>query len=349
MRIASVASAMPKWYYSQQKIYETLCEHWQGKLEKPDVLERMHQRVGVEGRHLAYPIEEYASIDTWGDANNRWIKAATELGERAATSALERAGRTKEEIGAMITVSVTGIAAPSLDAKLSNIMDLPLDMRRTPIFGLGCVAGAAGIGQAADYVRAYPDRIAVLLSVELCSLTWQRMDLSMANMIASGLFADGSAAVVVAGDKVRADGPEILGHRSSFYRNTEHLMGWDISEEGFQIMLSAEVPDAIHKHFPHDVDSFLADHGLKRGDIGTWIMHTGGPKVLDACAEALELPREAFAPSWECLRRAGNVSSASVLLVLEDFMLNRRPAKDTYSVLAAMGPGFCSEIVLLRW
>jgi len=349
MRIASVASAMPKWYYSQQKIFETLCEHWKDKLERPDVLERLHQRVGVEGRHLAYPIDEYATIETWGDANDRWIKAAVELGERAVTTALERAGRSKDEIGAMIAVSVTGIAAPSLDARLSNVMDLPLGMRRTPIFGLGCVAGAAGIGQAADYVQAYPDRIAVLLSVELCSLTWQRMDLSVANMIASGLFADGSAAVVITGDKVKADGPEILGHRSSFYRDTEHLMGWDISEEGFQIVLSPDVPDAIHKHFPQDVDSFLADYGMKRSDIGTWIMHTGGPKVLDASSEALGLPREAFAPSWESLRNNGNMSSSSVLLVLEDYMLNLHPAPGSYSILAAMGPGFCSELVLLRW
>ena len=349
MKIASVASAMPQWYYSQQKIFETLCQHWKDKLDKPDVLERLHQRVSVERRHLAYPIDEYATIATWGDANNRWIKAAVDLGERAITGALGRAGRKKEEIGAIIIVSVTGISAPSLDAKLSNVMDLPLDMRRTPIFGLGCVAGAAGIGQAADYVRAYPDRIAVLLSVELCSLTWQRMDLSVANMIASGLFADGSAAVVVAGDRVESKGPEIIGHKSSFYRDTEHLMGWDISEEGFQIVLSPEVPDAIHKHFPHDVDSFLAEYGMKRADIGTWIMHTGGPKVLDASAEALGLPREAFAPSWDSLRNNGNMSSTSVLLVLEDYMLNRRPAAGTYSILAAMGPGFCSELVLLRW
>ena len=349
MRIASVASAMPKWYYSQQKIFETLCEHWKGKLDKPDVLERLHQRVSVEFRHLAYPIDEYASISTWGDANNRWIRAAAELGQRAITDALARANRKKEEIGAIILVSVTGISAPSLDAILSNMMDLPLDMRRTPIFGLGCVAGAAGIGQAADYVRAYPDRIAVLFSVELCSLTWQRMDLSVANMIASGLFADGSAAVVVAGDNVAAEGPEILGHQSSFYRNTEHLMGWDISEEGFQIVLSPDVPEAILKNLPRDVDTFLKRFGMTRADIGTWIMHTGGPKVLDASAEALGLPREAFAPSWDSLRNNGNMSSASVLLVLEDYMLNRRPAKGTYSILAAMGPGFCSELVLLRW
>jgi alkylresorcinol/alkylpyrone synthase len=340
---------MPQWYYTQQQIFEALCEHWKDKLDKPDVLERLHQRVGVDGRHLAYPIDEYKAIGTWGDANDRWIKAAVDLGQRAVSEALARAGRKKEDIGAMITVSVTGISAPSLDAKLSNAMDLPLAMRRTPIFGLGCVAGAAGIGQAADYVRAYPDRIAVLLSVELCSLTWQRADLSVANMIASGLFADGSAAVVIAGDDVKADGPEILGYQSSFYRNTEHLMGWDISEEGFQIVLSPDVPEAVRSNFPGDVDRFLARYGLKRNDVGSWIMHTGGPKVLDACSESLGLSREAFAPSWECLRQKGNMSSTSVLLVLEDFMLNRRPAAGTYSILAAVGPGFCSELVLLRW
>lgn len=340
---------MPQWYYTQQQIFEALCEHWKDKLDKPDVLERLHQRVGVDGRHLAYPIDEYKAIGTWGDANDRWIKAAVDLGQRAVSEALARAGRKKEDIGAMITVSVTGISAPSLDAKLSNAMDLPLAMRRTPIFGLGCVAGAAGIGQAADYVRAYPDRIAVLLSVELCSLTWQRADLSVANMIASGLFADGSAAVMIAGDDVKADGPEILGYQSSFYRNTEHLMGWDISEEGFQIVLSPDVPEAVRSNFPGDVDRFLARYGLKRNDVGSWIMHTGGPKVLDACSESLGLSREAFAPSWECLRQKGNMSSTSVLLVLEDFMLNRRPAAGTYSILAAVGPGFCSELVLLRW
>lgn len=349
MKIASVASAMPKWYYSQQKIYQTLCEHWKGKLDRPEVLERLHQRVAVDGRHLAYPIEEYASIETWGDANDRWIRAAVELGQRAISGALERAGRGKEEIRALIDISVTGIAAPSLDAKLSNAMDLPLDMRRTPIFGLGCIGGAAAISQAADYVRAYPDQVAVVLSVELCSLTWQRIDLSVANMIASGLFSDGSAAVVVTGDQLDANGPEILGHRSSLYRNTEELMGWDISEQGFQIVLSPEVPNAVRQHFPRDVDDFLSQHGMTRNDIGTWIMHTGGPKVLDACTESLGLTREAFAASWDCLRRMGNMSSASVLLVLEDFMLNRRPPAGTHSILAAVGPGFSSEMVLLRW
>jgi alkylresorcinol/alkylpyrone synthase len=230
-----------------------------------------------------------------------------------------------------------------------NRMNLRSDIKRIPIFGLGCVAGAAGIARAADYVLAYPKQCAVLVSVELCSLTWQRKDLSVANLISSGLFGDGSAAVIVAGGDRPASGPEVLGSRSSFYRGTEEVMGWDISEEGFRIVLSPEVPDMVRKHLAHDVDSFLADYELDRSDIDNWIMHTGGPKVLEATAEALQLPDGALDVSWQSLRRVGNLSSASVLLVLEEFMNRRRPALGSYSILAAMGPGFCAELVLLRW
>jgi alkylresorcinol/alkylpyrone synthase len=230
-------------------------------------------------------------------------------------------------------------------------MSLPTNIRRIPIFGLGCVAGAAGLAQAAEYVRAYPDRMAVLLSVELCSLTWQREDLSIANLIASGLFGDGAAAVLVSGSNTghAATGPEIIASQSSFYPDTEGVMGWDISEKGFQIVLSPDVPRVIKENLPRDMDAFLSGNGLKRKDIGSWVLHTGGPKVLQATAEALELPDEACAASWDCLRRVGNLSSTSVLMVLEDVMLNRRPAPGTYGILAAMGPGFCSELVLLRW
>ncbi len=144
-------------------------------------------------------------------------------------------------------------------------------------------------------------------------------------------------------------GPAILATRSVFYPDTEHVMGWDISESGFRIVLSREVPYVVHEHLAQDVDAFLEDQGLARADIGSWILHTGGPRVLEATAAALDLPEGALDTSWECLRRTGNLSSASVLVVLEEFMTKRRPEPGTYSILAAMGPGFCSELVLLRW
>jgi alkylresorcinol/alkylpyrone synthase len=349
MKIASAASAFPKHYYSQKFLLEQLQEYWRDRIPNPQLLARLHRNVAVEGRHLAMPPEKYYDITTWGQANDVWIQVAQELGEQALCRALHHAGVEPSELGALFFTSVTGISSPSIDALLINRMGLPANIRRIPIFGLGCVAGAAGIARAADYVRAYPSQAAALVSVELCSLTIQRDDLSVANLISSGLFADGSAAVIVTGSEMNSTGPEILATRSIFYPDTEEMMGWQVSEKGFRITLSPEVPALIRKHLGHDVDAFLADHGYECSDIGSWVLHTGGPKVLEATAAALDLHNGQLDASWDCLKKVGNLSSASVLVVLEDVMRNRRPAPGTLGILAAMGPGFCSELVLLRW
>jgi alkylresorcinol/alkylpyrone synthase len=294
-------------------------------------------------------MESYPGLATWGQANEVWIRTAEELGHQAICQALTRAGLGAPDIGALFFVSITGISSPSIDARLVNRTGLSPNIRRIPIFGLGCVGGAAGIARAADYVRAYPRQVAVLLSVELCSLTWQRDDLSMANLISCALFGDGAAAVLIAGSERGLSGPEIVATRSTFYPDTQEVMGWDVSEKGFRIVLSPQVPDVVREHLGKDADAFLAEHDLTRSDIGCWIVHTGGPKVLEAAEAALGLQPRELAVSWDCLRKTGNLSSASVLLVLEEIMTRRRPEPGTWSVLAAMGPGFCSELVLLRW
>lgn len=349
MQIASAASAFPKNYYPQKFLLEQLQAYWGDRLKNPSMLARLHRNVGVEGRHLALPYEKYYELKTWGSANDAWIQAAVELGEQAMCRALHHAGVAREALGMLLFTSVTGICSPSIDALLVNRMGLPQNIKRIPIFGLGCVAGAAGIARAADYVRAYPSQAAALVSVELCSLTIQREDLSVANLISSGLFADGSAAVIITGNELKANGPEILATRSVFYPETEEMMGWKVSEKGFNIVLSPEVPVLIREHLGHDVDAFLADHGYKKSDVGSWVLHTGGPKILEATADALDLHDGELDASWECLKRVGNLSSASVLVVLEDVIRNRRPAPGTIGILAAMGPGFCSELVLLKW
>jgi alkylresorcinol/alkylpyrone synthase len=198
-------------------------------------------------------------------------------------------------------------------------------------------------------VRAYPDHVAALLAVELCSLTWQRDDFSVANLISSGLFGDGAAAVLVAGDNVPSSGPRIVATKQVFYPDTQDVMGWKISEKGFSIVLSPDVPTVVRENLGSDVDQFLEEQGLTRSDIGSWIMHTGGPKVLEATADALDLRDGELSASWDALRRVGNLSSASVLVVLDEVMKHRRPAPGTRSILAAMGPGFCAEILLLEW
>jgi alkylresorcinol/alkylpyrone synthase len=295
------------------------------------------------------PYEKYYDLKTWGCANDVWIQVAQELGEQALCHALQHAGIEREMIGALFFTSVTGISSPSIDALLVNRMGLSRNIKRIPIFGLGCVAGAAGIARAADYVRAFPAQAAALVSVELCSLTIQREDLSVANLISSGLFADGSAAVIVTGDQLSANGPEIVATRSVFYPQTEEMMGWKVSEKGFSIVLSPQVPTLIRENLGHDVDAFLGEHGYTRSNIGSWVLHTGGPKVLEATGDALGLHDGELDASWDCLKRVGNLSSASVLVVLEDVMKNRRPEAGTLGLLAAMGPAFCSELVLLKW
>ncbi len=353
MRIAGVGRALPPHYYGQEELLDAFRRHWAVQHYNPERLERLHQNVLVGGRHLALPLEEYEKLETWGQSNDAWIRVALELGEAALGDAFERTGLRPEEVGALFTVTVTGVATPSLDARLMNRLPLPASLRRVPIFGLGCVAGAAGVARAADYVRAYPDQVAVLLSVELCSLTLQREDLSVPNLIASGLFGDGAAAVVVAGRDHPlgrgGDGPEVLASRSVFYPNTEEVMGWKISERGFEIVLSAEVPKMVRDHLGGDVDRFLAEQGLKRRDVTSWVCHPGGPKVLEAMQDVLELPPEALELTWRSLREVGNLSSTSVLLVLAETMESRRPPGGSRGLLFAMGPAFCTELVLLGW
>lgn len=349
MRIAAAASAFPNHRYDQTTIANALQTVWGEKLPRPELLERLHRNTGVDTRNLVLPLEGYLPLDTWGKSNDVWIEAAQELGSTAICRAITPLGLTPKDIDALFFVTVTGVCSPSIDARLVNRMGLSPRIKRNPIFGLGCVAGVAGVARASDYVRAFPDHIAVLLSVEVCSLTWQRDDISVANLISSGLFADGAAAVVIGGAESGLAGPEVIATRSTFYPHTERVMGWDVSEHGFKIVLSPEVPDVIEKNLRGDVDGFLADHGMKRSDIASWIIHTGGPKVLEAVANSLEFKNGELEASWECLRRVGNLSSASVLVVLEDYLANRRGEPGTYSVMAAMGPGFCSELVLLRW
>lgn len=347
--VAGVAGAFPKYYYPQQLLLSALQKYWGPKVDNPQFMERLQARIGVDGRYLALPMTEYEGLRGWGKANDHWIEVAVDLGEKALGCALQRAGLNAGDLGAIFFVSVTGIASPSIDARLVNRMQLPANIKRVPIFGLGCVAGAAGIARAADYVLAYPKQVAALVSVELCSLTLQKEDLSIANLISAGLFGDGAAAVLVAGAERATNGPCILATRSVFYPDTEAVMGWDVTDQGFRIVLSREVPEVVENNLRADVDAFLSDHKLTRKDIGAWILHTGGPRVLEATEKALELQPGALDASWNCLRRMGNLSSASVLFVLEEVMMNRRPAQGTYSVLAAMGPGFCSELVLMRW
>jgi len=354
LRISGVGSALPEFCYPQETLTEALKQYWGSRLEKPEQFELLHAHMKVATRHLAFPMKRYFDFQSFGDTNAAWFEAAQELGVRAIDAALDNAGLSRRDLHALIVVSVTGVVSPSLDARLINKMDLRSDIKRTPIFGVGCVGGALGLSRAADHVLAYPAHHAAILAVEACSLTFNRDDFSIANLIATGLFGDGAAAVIVSGDNstldtARAPGPEILGSHSVFYPDTEEIMGWDISEKGFRIVLSPRLMDLIRRNLGRDVDAFLKSHGLSRLDIGSWVLHNGGPRVLEATQFALGLQQGEALISWNSLNRIGNLSSASVLMVLEDTLKDHRPEPGTLGVLLAMGPGFSSEMILLRW
>ena len=353
MFIAQVGIAHPPHYYDQDQLLGAFEALWSKQHHNPKRVAQLHKAVRVGGRHLALPMEDYENLHNFTEANDAFIRVGTDVGENAILNALKGTGLAPTDIDAIFFVSVTGIATPSIDARLVNRLGLRQDVKRIPIFGLGCVAGAAGTARLFDYLKAYPDDVAVLLSVELCSLTLQRKDLSIPNLIASGLFGDGSACVLGLGANRAAQlelkGPRVLATESRFYPDTESVMGWDIGSDGFKIVLEARVPQLARSHLREDVDAFLKRHGMTREDIQHWLCHTGGPKVLQAFQDSLELNENDIKLSWDSLQDVGNLSSASVLYVLHDTLEQKSPNPGEKGLMIAMGPGFCCELVLIEW
>ncbi|MGV9309123.1 type III polyketide synthase [Nonomuraea sp. NPDC003727] len=347
--IAAVHGVLPPNRYPQGELTDLAARTFLPAGADRRLLDRLHTSARVEYRHLALPLDQYGKLDGFGAANEAFVSAAVELGAEAVGAALDEAGLAPGDVDLIMFTSVTGVAAPSVEARVAVRLGMRPDVKRIPVFGLGCVAGAAGIARLHDYLLGRPGDVAVLLSVELCSLTLQRGDASTASLVASSLFGDGAAAVVACGSAREGNGPCVLATRSHLYPGTEQVMGWEVRDGGFGVVLDAGVPEVVRAHLAGDVRGFLADHGLNIGEVAAWVCHPGGPKVLEAVAEALDLPPGALDLTWRSLAANGNLSSASVLHVLRDTLRLRPPRPGTAGLLIAMGPGFCSELVLLRW
>ena len=351
--IVSAKTGFPEHYYPQSTLLTAAQQEWgaeRASILRP--LEQFYTNVKVKGRYLSWPLERYKKSTTFEERNNAYIETALELGEQTICALLEQVQMSPQGIDQLTTISTTGIAVPALDARLMNRIPFSRGMKRLPLFGLGCVGGAAGIARTADYLQGHRDEAAILFAVELCSLTIQRDDLSMANLIASGLFGDGAAAVLMVGDdhpRAQPGLPRVIDSQSLFFPETEHIMGWDVTNSGFKVLLSADIARLAQSEVRPGMEAFLGKHDLTIAGIDHWLVHPGGPRVIQALEEGLGLSDEALSLSWESLAEAGNISSASVLLILDKTMKRLQPKPGAHGVLMAMGPAFCAELVLLQW
>jgi alkylresorcinol/alkylpyrone synthase len=346
-RIAAVATATPPHRVSQQDIKRAAREFFAAGVTNIDRYTSVFDNGEIDTRFLAAPLEWFGQHHTWGEANDLWIEVASALGAEAARRCLQDARLAPGDIDHIFFVSTTGLAAPSLDARLITLLEMPRHTRRTPIWGLGCAGGVAGLARASEYVRAFPGHRALLVCVELCSLTFQFDDRSKRNLVAASLFGDGAAAVVLEGDALGTNGPEVVATESTLFPDSLDLMGWDIVDTGMRVVFGAGIPRVVTAEYQGLATEFLGAHGLALSDIQHHIYHPGGAKVLSAYEQAAGLPDDALRPSRDILRDYGNMSSATVLFVLEDY-LTRGIARGEYGLMTVFGPGFSAEMALIR-
>lgn len=348
-RIAAVGTAVPPYSVSQESAQELSREHFSDHLDELPRLLDIFGHAKVSRRYFALPPRWVASRGSFAERNAPFLEEATKLAAEAAERCLAKAGRDAAEVGTLVFVSTTGIAAPSIDAYLIQRLGMGGNTRRLPVWGLGCAGGVAGLARASELSLSDPGGLTLLVAVELCGLTFCPEDRSKSNFIATALFGDGAAAVLVAGPRAGSPGPRIVGAHSTLWPDTYDVMGWDVAEDGFRVRFSRDIPTIVRRLLRPAVEQFLKPHGLSPADVAHYITHPGGPKVLAAYGEALGLTAEKLSAARSVLAEYGNMSSVSVLFVLERILAEAKAAPGDYGLLTALGPGFSSEQLLIRW
>ena len=341
-RILSVATAVPPFVLGQEEVMQRI-DYALGPRSREIVrLLPMFGNTGIDRRYSCVPIEWYERLHEWPERNQVYLDSAVALLESATRRALQRAGRQPAEIAAIVAVSTTGIATPSLDALLMERMQLPRTMQRLPVFGLGCAGGAIGLARAATLARAVPGSLVLLVVVELCALCFRRDDFSKSNIVATALFGDGAAAALVSS---AGDGASIVGGGEYTWPDSLDVMGWEVTAQGFKAIFSRDIPELVTTQLRDVAQEFLAAHGLTLREIDSFICHPGGAKVLDALEAAFELQPGSLRTARDVLREYGNMSAATVLFVLERAIADSNSWKR--ALVSALGPGFTAGFTLL--
>jgi alkylresorcinol/alkylpyrone synthase len=346
-RIAGVATALPP-HKLKQADAKAFARRVFGDRPAIDKLLTVFDNSLIDERSFVVDDQWFEEPHSFTEVNDLYIEQALELSKQAICKLSDDLNLALDQVDAIVFISTTGLSTPSIDARLFNILPFNKHIKRIPIWGLGCAGGAAGIARAFDITKAYPDSRVLVVSLELCGLAFQRNDNQKSSVVATALFGDGAAACLVVGDSVPSDGPQIVDTMSTIYTDTLDVMGWKITGEGFKVVLSRDIPTIVRSLVYENIGEVLKRNELSYDDLQHFVAHPGGKKVLEAYEEALEITPTALRHSYGVLRDHGNMSSATVFFILERF-LNDASVASGYGLLSALGPGFCSELVLLKW
>jgi alkylresorcinol/alkylpyrone synthase len=341
--LLALATSVPPHELRQPEVMERSRLLFQASPSQIERLLPVYDNAGIERRFSCVPIEWYLRPHGWEERTRLFIANSVALLKDAAERCLERAGVAFDEVDAVVTVSTTGIATPSLDAQLMEVLPFRRDLQRLPVFGLGCAGGVTGLARAAALARAMPGAKVLLLVVELCGLTFRAQDLSKSNVVATALFGDGAAALLLS---TQGSGPRIESWGEHTWPQSLDVMGWEVKEDGLGVLFSRDIPALVRQELRQAADRFLEQQGLGRLDLAGYVCHPGGAKVLDALEDAFELPHGALAHARSTLRDYGNMSAVTVLFVLER-LLAARPRAGRY-LMSALGPGFTASFALLE-
>jgi alkylresorcinol/alkylpyrone synthase len=350
-KVISVGTANVPYKFPQSEVKDFVYRLFSGSYEDIERMINVFDNSMIEMRHFTQPKEWAIRIHGLRERNKLYVKDACTLSSEAVRNCIKEINADFPDFDHIIFVSSTGISTPSIDALLINELKLNCHIRRTPIWGLGCVGGAVGLSRAFEYTRAYPNGSALLIAVEICSLAFQRDDYSKSNIIATSLFSDGAAAAVVVGkehklfDRV---GISFIDSLSTTFPNSLDVMGWEVVDTGFKVIFSKDIPTIVRKYIKPNTTELLNKHNLTLSDIKHFITHPGGLKVISAYEESLGLPSGALELSRKILREHGNMSSPSVLYVLDEFLRSGKYSLGDYGLISALGPGFSSEIILFQ-